>query len=164
MPLGLGPVFAVALTLWRNRADAIYDRRLYVFRTLMSTRKIAISNDHVNALNLVEVDFYNCEKVVKAYKEYKEHLHVTNQPEDEVWNEKKEKLLAQLLFTMGTVLKFNIPAMEIFKGGYAPKGWAHRDALQIGTHQFVNDLAEGKKLMPIYIHGNNQPPDSPKSS
>jgi hypothetical protein len=62
---GLGPIFAVALTLWRGGAYVKYQRRLHVFRTLMATRRIPISPDHVNALNLIEVDFYKCKKLKK---------------------------------------------------------------------------------------------------
>lgn len=154
---GLGPILAVALTLWREKVNSIYNRRLYVFRTLMATRRISISGDHVNALNLVEVDFYHCDGVTKAWTEYKEHLNNTSIPEDDNWREKKEKLLANLLFAMGAVLNFDIPAMEIFKGGYAPLGWAHRDAQQLGAYQFANDLAAGKNCIPIYVMGINSP-------
>ena len=47
----LGPVFAVMISLWREARRDVRNRRLYVFRTLMATRRLAISNDHVNALN-----------------------------------------------------------------------------------------------------------------
>jgi len=53
----LGPIFAVSVSIWREAITAKYTRRLHVFRTLMSTRRVGISLDHVNAINLVEVDF-----------------------------------------------------------------------------------------------------------
>jgi hypothetical protein len=76
---GLGPVLAVALTLgftyWREKEasrekarEAIYSRRLHVFRVLMSTRRMGISPDHVNAINLVEVDLYVCAAVETEWK------------------------------------------------------------------------------------------------
>lgn len=154
---GLGPILAIALSLWRESVNAIYNRRLYVFRTLMATRRISISGDHVNALNLVEVDFYHCADVTKAWIEYKEHLNNTNIPEDDIWRENKEKLLAKLLCEIAKVLNLNIPAMDIFKGGYAPQGWAHRDAQQLGAYQFANDLAIGKSCIPIWVLGSNPP-------
>jgi hypothetical protein len=79
----LGPIFAVLITIWRESASRKYSRRLHVFRTLMSTRKIGISPDHVNALNLVEVDFYKCKKVEAAWKSYQEHLSDSGRPEDD---------------------------------------------------------------------------------
>jgi hypothetical protein len=78
---------AVALTLWRGAADVKYQRRLHVFRTLMATRRIPISPDHVNALNLIEVDFYKCKKVEEELIKYLAHLRTD--PDDLPWHEKK---------------------------------------------------------------------------
>ncbi|MFM0695631.1 hypothetical protein PQQ64_25565 [Paraburkholderia graminis] len=149
----LGPIFAVAITLWRDSASKKYTRRLHVFRTLMATRKIGISPDHVNALNLVEVDFYKCTKVEIAWKSYLEHLNLSGRPEDDAWRETKEKRLAELLFHMGVVLKIEIPPLDIFKGGYAPMGWAYKDARSNEVLEFVHELSEGTKVVPIWLRG-----------
>jgi hypothetical protein len=157
----LGPIFAVAITRWRESASRKYSRRLHVFRTLMATRKIGISPDHVNALNLVEVDFYKCKKVEAAWKSYQEHLNNFGRPEDEAWRETKERRLAELLFQIGAVLGFKIPALDIFKGGYAPLGWAHKEAASNGVLEYFHELAEGKKNFPIWLKGvtpQDQPP------
>jgi hypothetical protein len=146
---GLGPIFAVALTLWREKVRTKYNQRLHVFRTLMATRRIGISPEHVNAINLVEVDFYKCAKVEAEWKKYKAHLNPTGRAEDNAWREEKEKLLAQLLFEIAAVLHFKIPTLEIFKGGYAPGGWAYRDARALGALEFVYELSEGKKGVPM---------------
>jgi hypothetical protein len=81
----------------------------------------------VNAINLIEVDFYGCAAVEAEWKTYKNHLNDNSKPEDEAWRRTKEKLLSKILFEIAKVLKFDIPAIEIFEGGYAPGGWAHRD-------------------------------------
>ena len=152
---GLGPIIAVAITIgvtiWREGVTSKYNRRLYVFRTLMATRRLAISADHVNALNMVEVDFYKCPNVEKEWKGYKDHLNKPP-PEDDKWREDKEKLLANLLFEIAAVLHFNIPAMEIFKGGYAPGGWAHRDQRSTGALEYIHELSAGTKQLPIWLH------------
>ena len=156
---GLGPVLAVALTLgftyWREieaikekAREGIYNRRLHVFRVLMSTRRVRISPDHVNAINLVEVDFYGCAAVEAEWKTYKSHLNDTSKPEDEAWRRTKEKLLAKLLFEIAKVLKFDIPAIEIFEGGYAPGGWAHRDLRYTGALEYLHELREGRTPCP----------------
>ena len=88
---GLGPIFAVLITFWRDARNSLRTRRLWVFLTLMATRRVNISPEHVNALNLVEVDFYACEMVQKHWKIYKDHLFFTGE-EDDAWREKKERL------------------------------------------------------------------------
>ena len=119
-----GPIAAVARTFWREDRASLRSRRSEVFRTLMATRQLAISREHVNALNLIEVDFYGCQSVQKEWLIYKAHLFGGG-TEDDAWREKKERLLANLLCEMAKTLRYKIPAMEIFKGGYAPKGWVH---------------------------------------
>lgn len=155
---GLGPIFAVLITFWRESRNSVMTRRLWVFRTLMATRRTGISPEHVNALNLVEVDFYACEKVQEQWKNYKDHLF-SNAPEDDTWRERKEKLLASMLFEMGEALRLKIPAMDIFKGGYAPKGWAHREMRQLEAMEFIHDLSTGAKSVPISNFNKvSQPP------
>jgi hypothetical protein len=165
---GLGPVLAVALTLgftyWREteakkeRArEVIYNRRLHVFRVLMSTRRVGISLDHVNAINLIEVDFYGCAAVEAEWKTYKNHLNDNSKPEDEAWRRTKEKLLSKILFEIAKVLKFDIPAIEIFEGGYAPGGWAHRDMRYIGALEYLHELREGSNHLPLWTRGVTPP-------
>ena len=119
---------------------------------------MAISNEHVNAINLVEAEFYKCRGVEAAWLNYKNHLNDTSRPEDQEWREKKENLLAKLLAEIASVLGFNIPAIDIFKGGYAPSGWAHRDALGLGALEFVRDLSAAKKPLPVSVFGAPAPP------
>lgn len=154
---GLGPILAVLITFWRDGRNSLHMSRLYVFRTLMATRRVGISPEHVNALNLVEVDFYKCANVQKQWQLYKEHLFSTGLA-DEAWHEKQERLLANMLFEMATALRFKIPAMEIFKGGYAPKGWEHRNNRQSEAMEFIYELSKGTKIVPIWIRGVTPPP------
>ena len=165
---GLGPVLAVALTLgftyWRETAaikekarESIYNRRLHVFRVLMSTRRVGISLDHVNAINLIEVDFYGCAAVEAEWKTYRSHLNDNSRPEDEAWRRTKEKLLSKLLFEIAKVLKFDIPAIEIFEGAYAPGGWAHRDMRYIGALEYLHELREGSNILPLWVRGVTPP-------
>lgn len=81
----------------------------------MATRKLAISNEHVNAINLVEVDYFGCATVQAAWKTYRAHLYDETQGEvpNQAWHDKRDNLLARMLFEMGKVLKYDIPAIEI---------------------------------------------------
>lgn len=161
----LGPILAVAITIWRSEVTAKYNQRLYVFRTLMATRKMAISNEHVMALNLVEVDFYGKPKVEAAWRGYKDLLN--SSPVNDAWHEKRDRLLAELLFQIAEVLGFRIPAMEIFRGGYAPDGWRYRDDRYTGAMEFVNELREGKRFLPIaamILPQRDQGDNSPEST
>jgi hypothetical protein len=158
-----GPIFAVLISLWRERRTALYNRRLQVFRTLMATRKVGVSAEHVTALNMVEVDFYKCATVESAWQHYKTHLdvHTDTPAADAAWMEERETRLAKLLCAIGAVLDFKIPAIEIFKGGYAPKGWMIREGRQMAALEYLNALSSGTKAVPVEI---TSPPAPKKAS
>src|SRR5579863_9790507 len=54
--LGLG--FAVFTTRVIDRRRELSNRRTYIFRTLMATRRNPVAAEHVTALNLIEIDFH----------------------------------------------------------------------------------------------------------
>jgi hypothetical protein len=155
-----GPVAAVLITFWREKRANLRARRLEIFRTLMATRQIPISLQHVNSLNLIEVDFYGCENVQKEWVAYKAHLFAPV-AEDDAWRDKKERILANMLCQMAQTLRYNITAMDIFKGGYAPKGWTHMQRRLLEALEYVYDLAANKKTVPMWLHGTTQHPTPP---
>jgi hypothetical protein len=149
MATALGPLAAVMITMWRSRVDSVRDRQLHVFRTLMATRRLQISGEHVNALNLIEVEFYKKATVLAAWQKYREHLN--KGPDDEIWHETKDRILAILLSEMAKVLKFHITGLEIFRSGYAPSGWAYREMRQNAITDYLFDLSRGAKTIPISV-------------
>lgn len=154
-----GPIGAVLITFWRESRSSLRSRRLQIFRTLMATRQIPISPEHVNSLNLIEVDFYGCENEQKEWIVYKSHLFpAPGVVEDDAWREKKERLLANLLCQMARTLRYNIPAMDIFRGGYAPRGWQHVQNRLHEALEYVHDLATTNKALPMCLHGTTQHP------
>jgi hypothetical protein len=57
------------------------------------------------------------------------------------------------LFEIGQVLNFNIPAIEIFEGGYAPEGWQYRDARAGTVAEYVVALSKGDATLPMDVKG-----------
>lgn len=149
MATALGPLAAVIITMWRSRMDSVRDRQLHIFRTLMATRRLQISTEHVNALNLIEVEFYKKETVLAAWQKSREHLN--KGPDDEVWHETKDRILAILLSEMAKVLRFNITGLEIFRSGYAPSGWAYREMRQNAITDYLFGLSQGSTAIPISV-------------
>lgn len=160
-----GPIIAVAITLaytYINEArSAKYGRRLMLFTTLMATRKIPLSPEHVSALNMIEVVFYGKPSVLEKWRTYIAHLtdNLPN-PNDNnrmaEWSNRKDRLLAALLFEISKIVGFRIPEIEIFQGGYSPQGWSDREDLQLGALAFFNDLSTGKKIVPLWVMGPPQ--------
>src|SRR5690606_22516710 len=70
----LGPIFAVIVTRIQDKRREMRDRRVEILRSLLRTRQIRLSPDHVAALNLIELEFYGRKKVIDAHREYIKHL------------------------------------------------------------------------------------------
>jgi hypothetical protein len=144
----LGPIFAVLVTIWREGRSELHKRQTYIFRTLMATRRIAVSREHVDALNLIEVDFYKVAPVQTAYREYLKHLQ-TRLPDHQAWENTRQDLLAKLLRTLSVAMKMPIGEIDLRNGGYSPGAWEIKDRFE----NFVGELIAGKNAVPINIVG-----------
>ena len=65
-----GPIIAIVvsllLTARTERRSQLRNRRFWVFRTLLATRGQAITQEHVSALNLIEIDYHGIATVMTA--------------------------------------------------------------------------------------------------
>lgn len=168
----LGPISAVFVTRWIDGLREDKQRRMEVFKTLMRTRRTPIYPEHVGALNLIEIEFAKENLVIKAWKSLFEHLgteHIRRIDEQEsdglspelisVRNQKfydrlaqeRQSLLAKLLHAMAKSLNFKVEQLEIFEGGYTPQGWVDVEHAQYVARQFIMDLYQGKRVIPVGV-------------
>lgn len=54
----LGPILAVQAQKVIEKFQETRKRRMALFKTLMSTRAERLNRDHVQALNMIDIDFY----------------------------------------------------------------------------------------------------------
>ena len=141
-----------------------------VFRTLMRTRRIPMSQDHVGALNLVEIEFHFDKKVIEALKNLFQNFgteqvrRADEQVEpgmeaadlrirEERFNKRlamdRAKLLARLLHEIARVQKFKVEQLELFEGGYSPQGWLNVELEQAAVRGYALDLAAGRRVVPV---------------
>src|SRR6266700_612523 len=96
-----GPVAAVQAEKWLERRHASRKGKDYVFRTLMATRAAKVSPEHVQALNMIDLEFYGRGKnrrVRDAWKAYLDHLNSQYDKDNfSIWDIKREELFIDLL-------------------------------------------------------------------
>ena len=84
----IAPLFAVQVTQFLDRSRHKRDAQLRLFATLMSTRAVSLSPQHVNALNLIDVVFYSRrdddKQIRNLWKQYLDHLG-TDQSQNPNW-------------------------------------------------------------------------------
>jgi hypothetical protein len=166
----VGPVSAVFITRWDDHRREARNRLLNVYRTLMATRKIAISPEHVGAINLVEVEFHGVKPVIEAWSSYITHLNSPSPPgattaQVEAWEARRGELLSILLVKIAAHLGISKGEIEIMHGGYAPQGWVTRDQRLNTIQDYVIRLSQGQAIVPVNIMqqptSNNPYPPAP---
>jgi hypothetical protein len=141
----MGPIFAVWISLWREGRNERQNRRFYIFRTLMATRKIAMSREQVDALNLVETEFHGASNVQAAYAAYLAHLYTDTNASN--WDEGRQDHLARVLHHMSVELRMPLSEASLRKGGYSPRGWTIVNEIE----QYLHDVAMNKTSIPMRI-------------
>ena len=97
----LGPIIAVIITLWHQNRKEKSQHKFQVFRDLMSHGLYhPVTERWVDALNSIDVVFYNKPKVVKLWHEYYDILHQTN-PDLGIQKNKYLDLLQAMALSLG---------------------------------------------------------------
>lgn len=158
----IGPIAAVMVTRYIDEKRAEQQRRMDVFRTLMRTRRLALSPDHVGALNLVEIEFHGEKDVLSAWREYLTHLArplSVHEAQQVALTRERDRLLTKLLHAISRTLKFHIEQLEIFEGGYTPQVWAD-DELQLrALRYFMLEVLRGNSPIPVTLSTGRVPAD-----
>ena len=146
-----GPIFAV---LAQGLIDAKRERRqsrLRVFHTLMRTRARPISEEHVNALNVVPLEFSETaqEHIRTAWRVYMNHFN--KNAEAQGWGEKRIELLIRLLQVMGDYLNYKFDAVELENDIYTPIAHGKLEAEQTTIRQGVAALFRGERAIPMEV-------------
>jgi hypothetical protein len=125
----MAPLLAVQVQKWLEQFRSERERQIRIFKTLMATRATGLSHDHVQALNLIDLEFRakRFKKIRETWKGYLDHLGDYPKGEDiqarlPVWTERKADLLAELLMEMGRPLGYDFDAVHVKKGIYLPEG------------------------------------------
>jgi hypothetical protein len=128
-------------------------RRLWIFRTLMATRRTWLSPEHIAALNQIELDFQNATGVMNAYRMYMRHLATPFEPKDEdrVAHE-RQSMRTKILSAMAKTLGIRVEQMDIFEGGYVPQGHVNIEREQAAIRKLLSEIADGKRSLPIEVH------------
>ena len=156
------------IDVWRDRRT----RRMEIFKTLMRTRRVPITPEHVGALNLIEIEFSDDKDVIDRWRELLTHFGTAHSRrgdeivpddlspeerssrnrrfEERLWQE-RQSLLAKLLHAMAKVLNFEIEQLEIFEGGYTPQGWQDELTEQQIVRRFFADIAMNRRMFPIGV-------------
>ncbi|QYM78725.1 hypothetical protein K0B96_15695 [Horticoccus luteus] len=150
-----GPYLAVRVTEGLRLKKEKRDRQIHVFRTLMATRASSLSPTHVEALNLIDIEFDHRgaeeKRVVSAWKLYHAHLGDHSYP-PESWNHRRAELLVDLLHDMAECLGYEFDKGHIKSSSYYPKGYGEIEEDQHQIRKKIRGLIEGKSAIHVISH------------
>ncbi|MDZ7752875.1 MAG: DUF6680 family protein [Gammaproteobacteria bacterium] len=144
----IGPILAVQVEKFLELRRDDNRRKVQIYKTLMATRAAGVSAEHVQALNLIDLEFREKEfkRTRQAWRAYLDHLGTFpengNETEQTVWSNKTNDLLATLLVEMGQGLNYDFDLVDIKKGIYSPR--AH------STQETENQLLRRGLLQLLY--------------
>lgn len=153
----IGPIAAVQIEKYLERKREQRSHKLWIFSTLMATRANRLSPVHVEALNRIEVEFYNDRNVMEARKVLLDAFESFPQDEKaldysaklEKAVEKSNDCLVKLLYQMSESLGYHFDEVHLKKGVYAPKGHAEAELQQYELRQHLLAILKGNK--PIIV-------------
>ena len=147
-----GPFLAVYVTeKQRHRADA-RNRKIHIFRTLMATRSANLALIHIEALNLVEIEFHSSKRheqvVVDCYRLYLAHLCDQVYPR-ESWGFRRHDLLIDLLYAMSQSLGYSFEKSQIKVNAYYPYHFVDEDSDKYEIRKLFLEVLRGNRAFPM---------------
>jgi hypothetical protein len=124
-----GPVLAVQVQKWVESQKEKKARRMNIFRTLMTTRATPIAPEHVQALNMIDVEFYDNKKIKELWKLMLDNFLNYPKMDDPAFStkltsasEKSKDQLIELLYVMAESLGYHFDKVHLKKEVYFPVG------------------------------------------
>ena len=161
----LGPILALQIQRKLDAEREAKNRKLWVFKTLMSFRATTLNPTFVQALNLIDVEFNGeneKERAVRsAWRSLLDHygdLNKAKDPESEAKVEKGVQLRANLLIAMGRCLGYEFDEVLVKKGSYYPIGLGNVEQEQHALRRTLLNILSGKGRIPVGIFEDKFPP------
>ena len=166
----LAPLTALQVSAWLEKRRAKRQKRLDIFRTLMTTRASGLAPTHVQALNLIDVDFYGKGKSSKAvlvsWKAYLNHLNQDPEAVNlDVWGQRKADLFVDLMYAMAQDLGYDFDKTHLTTTSYFPKGHGEAEDDQVAIRRGLGHILAGRWALPVLpvtlkqLRGDQQPGD-----
>ena len=150
----LAPLIAIQVSVRLEIRREKRQRRMNLFRTLMMTRAARLAPDHVNALNMIDIEFSGGDRKSKEVRAaWKAYLDILTSADltSEVGSERALDLFVELLYHLAVHVGYDFDRTHLRRGAYFPRGFGESELDQLAIRAGVRDLLEGRRPLPVYM-------------
>ncbi len=160
----LGPLLGIQTQKILERRQVRQGRKENIFRTLMATRAARLSPEHVQALNMIDFEFYGrgekIRNVLNAWNDYRDHLNTSFSPESlPVWVSRSLELLNELLYHMSIAVGRKFEKAHIRKSVYSPVAHSTLEQDQDIIRKGLVQMFTNKFSIPVVMNPAPSTPD-----
>jgi hypothetical protein len=153
------PIIALQIQKYIEDRKEIRARKMQIFRTLMATRANRLNLNHIEALNMIDIEFFKNEKVKEKWKLLLDNF--VNYPQDpneknyesrlSSCAERSDALFVDLLFEMAKSLDYKFDEVHLKRNIYVPKGQVDTMKGQEFIRSAFVEILSGKRSIPIKV-------------
>lgn len=156
----LGPVLAVQVQKYLERLQEKNGRKLMVFRTLMATRGARTSLEHVQALNMIDIEFNKKNRreklVIDAWESYLAHLSkpIENNESEAIAanrSQKMDDLFFELIYNMSCCLRYDFTKTQVQEKSYNPNAHVWNDRRRFQIELGLAQILSGEKPLKMAV-------------
>ncbi|WP_411824621.1 DUF6680 family protein [Leptospira sp. 'Mane'] len=148
-----GPILAVQVEKYLSKLRDQKENREDLFKSLMLTRAKNLTEEHVDSLNMIALEFpiKKYRKVNDAWKEYLDHLNDKSYGEARIdeWERVRQDKFVDLLYVMSEALNFKYEKLLIKRQIYIPQGHILANEEFEELKEKILELLDGKRSLNI---------------
>ena len=162
----LAPLVALRVSEYLQDRKERRQRKLSVFRTLMTTRATPLRLEHVQALNMIDIVFDSKREQDKAVRDaWKAYLDQLNSSATTPgWMERREDHFVDLMHAMSMAVGYDYDKTYIRRTSYFPTGHGKLEEHEARVREAVLALLEGKGSLPVTLMGTTTESATSRSS
>lgn len=159
-----GPVSAVLITRHLDRRNELRRRKYDILLSLMRTRDARLSAEHVGALNLIQLEFHNRNRIIDSYSQYINHLSLPLPPvaEQEAFFAQRQDRFLQLVSAIAADLTYRFDRRDLERLSYFPQAWDDIESVQRRNLYLLSELLSGKRPLHITTSPSTDSPFPPR--
>ena len=162
----IGPILAVQAQKFVEKIRDKRNRRLQIFKSLMSTRAERVSREHVQSLNLIDIEFYGRlifgirlqtqkeKAVTNAWKNYNAHLNDKTYLTIDDWYRDGDGLFTKMLYEMSQALGYDFDEVQLKRDAYKPEAHVNLENAQLAVLDGLAKALNNQNSLSVNVVSN----------